>query len=137
MRSDTLCVRRIGRRAEADWDAPAENGTLPTGDLGFIDDDGYLFLRGRLSDFVIIRGEKVNLGLVKRLAESVDGVVKAAATARHAGDGTGPLELDLYVEDEAMLGESAMMRRLCALLTPSERPGTIRIHFAPSELPHK
>ena len=37
-----------------------ENGYLHTGDVGFIDDDGYLHLAGRIKDIIIRRGENIS-----------------------------------------------------------------------------
>jgi len=49
------------------WNNPAENtqrfvnGYLKTGDIGYKDTDGFLFITGRIDDIVNIAGEKVSL----------------------------------------------------------------------------
>lgn len=137
VRSDTVCKRRLGLVAGSGCSPLDEQGRLATGDLGYIDDDGYLFLRGRLSDFVLVRGEKVSLASVKQAAESLDGVVRAVPKVKHASD-SALLELDLYVDNERMLGDTATMRRqLSTVLLFSERPSEIRIHLTPSQPPYK
>jgi acyl-CoA synthetase (AMP-forming)/AMP-acid ligase II len=76
--------------------------TVATGDLGHLDDDGYLYLRGRSSDFAMVRGEKVSLASVRHAAESLPGVVRAVAAVPPAGDDAladaEEVQLDLYVD---------------------------------------
>lgn len=48
----------------------ADGGWLRTGDLGYLDDDGHLFIRGRSKNMVIRGGEKIYLEDVEALFES-------------------------------------------------------------------
>ena len=57
------------------------NGWLKTGDLGYRDQDGYLWIQGRSSDFVKIRGYRVGLLEVEARVGAVAGVGECAATA--------------------------------------------------------
>jgi acyl-coenzyme A synthetase/AMP-(fatty) acid ligase len=56
-------------------------GWLKTGDLGYRDEDGYLWIQGRSSDFVKIRGYRVGLAEVEARVGAVTGVAECAATA--------------------------------------------------------
>ena len=68
-----------GYWGEADATAGAvRDGWLYTGDLGFIDDDGYLYLRGRAKDFIKRGGEMVAPAEVEELLESCPGVAECA-----------------------------------------------------------
>jgi len=54
------------------------DGWLKTGDIGYFDDDGYLYLRGRIDDLINVAGEKVDPleveKVVKKLADIEDAV---------------------------------------------------------------
>jgi len=56
------------------------DGWLKTGDLGFLDKDGYLWIQGRSSDFIKIRGYRVGLAEVESMIAAVPGVIECAAT---------------------------------------------------------
>lgn len=53
------------------------NCTLRTGDLGFLDADGFLHLAGRTDDLVKLAGEKIYPSEVERVLEQVEGVEEA------------------------------------------------------------
>ncbi len=132
VRSDTVYRERLGAASAPGRGGLVAPGTVATGDLGHLD-DGYLFLRGRLSDFAIIRDEKVSLASVRQITESLAGVIRAVPSVQ---DGRS-LDLDIYVHHEFPQSERAIRRRLAPLLTPSERPDRIRIHPVHSGAIHK
>lgn len=54
------------------WHGETSNivdGWLRTGDLGYFDDDGYLYLKGRVDDLINVAGEKVNPEEVERVVK--------------------------------------------------------------------
>lgn len=55
------------------------NGWLHTGDIGYFDEDGFLYVIGRKDDVVNIGGEKFSLKEVDRVLLSCDGVKDAAS----------------------------------------------------------
>ena len=56
------------------------DGFYPTGDLGHIDDDGFLFYHGRSDDMFKVRGATVYPSEVVRALETLSGVSKAFVT---------------------------------------------------------
>ena len=55
-----------------------KNGWLYTGDLGYIDEDGYIFLSGRLKDFIKRGGEMISPEEVEKVLHSHPAVDEAA-----------------------------------------------------------
>jgi acyl-CoA synthetase (AMP-forming)/AMP-acid ligase II len=61
-----------------DTDAFDADGYYRTGDLGFIDADGYVTITGRLKDIIIRHGENISAKEVEDLLFALDGVADAA-----------------------------------------------------------
>lgn len=127
--SDTVLVRKItdGGRGHATHLRP---GVIATGDLFTIDRDGYLFFRGRLSDFVVIRGEKVLLAGVRAAANAIPGVVSAEPTTTVDDGGDTVLDLRVMVADPTPDMERLVREELSTVLLRSERPRRITVTSA-------
>lgn len=57
------------------------DGQLHTGDLGHLDEDGYLWIDGRMGAFLKMRGVRVSFAEVEAKVAAVPGVYECAATA--------------------------------------------------------
>ncbi len=84
--SGEIAVRgpNVIRSYELSGDASGEHfvrGWLRTGDLGHFDDDGYLFISGRVKDMINRGGEKVSPGEVERVLREHGAVREAAVFA--------------------------------------------------------
>ncbi|MCE7884537.1 MAG: acyl-CoA synthetase [Actinobacteria bacterium ATB1] len=72
---------------EGYWDNPdataerTRGGIYHSGDLGYRDEDGFLYFAGRTDDWVRVDGENFATATVERLLESHPGVVTAAVVA--------------------------------------------------------
>jgi len=66
-----------------------KNLKLHTGDLGQMDDDGYLYFMDRMKDYIRRRGENVSSMEVERIVASHPGVLEAAAVGVAAAEGAG------------------------------------------------
>ena len=62
-----------------DADKKIESNWLRTGDLGYIDNEGYLFLKGRTDDIINIGGEKVVPNEIENVVKQIDGVEEVIA----------------------------------------------------------
>ncbi len=72
------------------------NLKLHTGDLGEMDDEGYLYFKDRLKDYIRRRGENVSSVEVERTVMSHPEVLEAAAIGVHAHEGAS-------AEDEILI----------------------------------
>ena len=66
-------------------DGPGQDGWWPTGDVGFLDAEGDLFLVDRLKELVIVSGFNVYPSEVEEVIMEVDEVTEAAVIGTHDG----------------------------------------------------
>ena len=77
-------LRGICRRSREEVFTP--DGFYPTGDLGYLDEDGFLFYRGRSDDMFKVSGAGVYPGEVERALRAIPGVRAAYVTNVPAGE---------------------------------------------------
>lgn len=88
MQEGELCMRgpKVTRGYWKDPDRTAaaffDDGFFRSGDVGYIDEDGYLFLTDRKKDLIISGGENVASSEIERVLYEMDGVFEAAVIAR-------------------------------------------------------
>lgn len=71
-------LRGVCRRSREDLFTP--DGYYPTGDLGHLDDDGFMFYHGRSDDMFKVSGATVYPSEVEQALRAIDGVVNAFVT---------------------------------------------------------
>jgi acyl-CoA synthetase (AMP-forming)/AMP-acid ligase II len=98
-----ICVKSPGvmkgyyNNPEATAKVLSGDGWLRTGDLGFLDADGYLFVTGRIKDVIILAGENVLPADVEEVADLAPGVRYSAAVGIDS-DRTGSQRLYVVAE---------------------------------------
>jgi acyl-CoA synthetase (AMP-forming)/AMP-acid ligase II len=95
------------------------DGFYRTGDLGRLDEDGYLWYAGRLDDMVKIKGATVYPSEVEAALRSIDDVRQAYVT--DVTDTEGRLEVGALVVTDASADavRAAVQRRLSAFKVPT------------------
>lgn len=134
VRSQTAMKRRIGLvegRSRNDW---REEGFLATCDIFEQDEEGYLYFRGRLSDFLVKDGEKVSLASVRRIATSIPGVVAARTQPVVEGGEKVAFDLTVSVSEALSMTENELQRSIRKSLRPGERPRHIIVALWEKEL---
>ncbi len=108
-----------------------DDGWLLTGDLGYLDDDGYVFLVGRIDDVINRSGEKIYPREIEEVILRVEGVVASAVIGLpHPTLGAVPLafvELDAATDEQRHLICREIAHVLDASLGRSKRPTAIRV----------
>jgi acyl-CoA synthetase (AMP-forming)/AMP-acid ligase II len=103
-----ICVKSPGvmkgyyNNAEATAKVLSADGWLRTGDLGFVDEGGYLYISGRLKDIIILGGENVLPADIEEVVDHVPGVRYSAAVGVDSErTGTQRLHVVAEVRNEA------------------------------------
>jgi cyclohexanecarboxylate-CoA ligase len=81
VRGPQQCEGYVDAALDADAFLDADDGGrrwFRTGDLGIVDDEGYVRITGRLKDIIIRKGENISAKEVEDLLYSLDGVADAA-----------------------------------------------------------
>jgi amino acid adenylation domain-containing protein len=100
---------------------------LHTGDLGSLDEDGYLYFRGRMDHVIKSRGIKVSPNELENFLYGISGVESAAVIGLEDEAAGGVLWAFLKCADDAKLGEQEVLERCLRGLEPHQVPHTIRI----------
>jgi long-chain acyl-CoA synthetase len=99
------------------------DGWLKTGDFAYRDDEGYLWIKGRTSEFMKIRGLRVSFGEVEAKVAAVPGVYECAATVAQHPEAGEALALFIVADD----GASVVAERVRRALPPQWTCVSVRV----------
>jgi O-succinylbenzoic acid--CoA ligase len=109
-----------------------EEGWLHTGDLGWIDDEGFLYVEDRLGDVIVTGGENVIPAEVEEVLLRHPEVADAAAVGRADAEWQEAITAVVVLRDDAAVSADELRDHCAAELAGYKVPK--RIEFA-SELP--
>jgi acyl-CoA synthetase (AMP-forming)/AMP-acid ligase II len=108
-----VCVRSPGvmqgyhNNPDATRRVLSEDGWLRTGDLGFVDAEGYLYITGRVKDVIIVAGENIVPADIEEVVDRAPGVRYSAAVGIEH-ERTGSQRLHIVAELREDLSAEAM-----------------------------
>lgn len=117
---------------EATKEAITKDGWLRTGDLGKQDEEGYVYITGRLKELIIKGGENIAPREVDEALYTHPDVVEAAAFALDCPDYGQRIEAGVMISKGSSLNEAELIEICTKQLGKFKTPD--RIHFFP-ELP--
>ncbi|OBH56698.1 class I adenylate-forming enzyme family protein [Mycobacterium sp. E2479] len=123
VRTPTTAARKIDA---AFLDRLTDDGWFHTGDLGWFDDDGFLWLDGRVSDMINRGGLKVFPGAVEDVLVAADGV-REAAVVGIPDERVGEVPWAFVVKGDESISEGGLVSWCRERLTPYRVP--VRIVF--------
>jgi acyl-CoA synthetase (AMP-forming)/AMP-acid ligase II len=120
------------KNEDATKEAITKDGWLRTGDLGKQDEEGYVYITGRLKELIIKGGENIAPREVDEALYSHPDVVEAAAFALDCPNYGQRIEAGVMVSEGSSLNEAQLIEICVNQLGKFKTPD--RIHFFP-ELP--
>ncbi|MGW1060624.1 ANL family adenylate-forming protein [Micromonospora rubida] len=107
--------------------ALVRDGWIRTGDLGHLDDGGYLHLSGRLSDMMKVRGVRIHPEAVEKVLTQAPGVSQAAVCGVEDPDRVERIYAAVVPKPGAAVDPEELRRHVAEALSESYVPSLIEI----------
>jgi fatty-acyl-CoA synthase len=115
-------IQRYWKQPEASAEAFADAGWFRSGDMGFLDEDGFLFISHRLKDMIISGGENIYPAEIERVILELD-AVQGAAVVGAPDDRWGEVpHAYLEIRPGYVLEDGAVQRHLSGRLARYKIP---------------
>jgi long-chain acyl-CoA synthetase len=121
VRTPTTAARRIDPQFH---DRLTDDGWFHTGDLGWFDDDGFLWLDGRVSDMINRGGLKVFPGAVEDVLVAAEGV-REAAVVGVTDERLGEVPWAFVVRSDERVSDADLLAWCRERLTPYRVPARV------------
>ncbi len=128
-----ICVLGPGVTRGYHDNAPAtkelftQDGWLKTGDIGVLDTDGFLFIRDRKKDMVIVKGLKVFPAQIEQVINAHPKVLENAVIGIPDGNGNETMKCFCVAKPETKLEKSEVMQYIKTSLDAYKRPREVEV----------
>lgn len=102
-------------------------GWVHTGDLGFVDGDGYLHLRGRIGEVIKTNGIKIHPGTVENAFLAHPDVVQAAVFCVRDRDRIEHLHAAVVLRETGTANPDELAEHIRATISPKHVPAQIHV----------
>ncbi|MBX2882469.1 MAG: AMP-binding protein [Granulosicoccus sp.] len=126
VRGDNVMNRYL-KNPEATRDALTESGWLRTGDLGRKDEDGYIFVTGRIKELIIKGGENIAPREIDEALYHHPDVVEAAAFACPCKNYGQRVEAAVSLAEDSTANEVELLALCAKLLGEFKKPDRVHI----------
>lgn len=104
-----------------------ENGVVYTSDIGYIDEEGFVYVLGRKDDVINLGGLKIAPTEVEGIALQFNGISECVYYGKEDAKGTLSINMDIVLEGDAQFDEKIFMDFLCEKLEAFKVPKKIHI----------
>ena len=124
-----LALEEIGLIAiKSSWSMNnKQNAWIKTGDLGYIDQLGYIYLRGRIDDMIISGGENVYPIVLENALYNHEDIIDVAVIGISDRDFGQRLKAFIVIKKDSDLNEQKILNWLSAKVARYEKPAQIEI----------
>ncbi|PLW68949.1 class I adenylate-forming enzyme family protein [Pseudohalioglobus lutimaris] len=119
------CTPGYWEKPEANRETFTEDGWMKTGDIGLLDEDGFLHITGRIKEIVIRGGENIYPGEIEQIAYELPEVREVVVFGEPDQSMGEELVMVIYATPGSDLGEAQLREHLSTRLAGYKVPRTI------------